>query len=204
MWMSHPALSGSTNRVPPGESSAANSWCRPSTAATVTLDDAPTRTLVNSTRASSAVAQSSSSSRRIVWIGRPFGPLSAEQVRKFNPHARPCELWPSLAKTPASVTVWNHPPAFVSQLAASPDGERVALSIGLEPRNGSQPSFLLYILEGDGSVRLADATRDFRSIDSPVFPGRRPAGTRPGTGCTGSEPANPSIRSGGSTASSWS
>ena len=65
--------------------------------------------------------------------------------------------------------VWGHPPAFVSQLAASPDGERVAMSIGLEPRDASQPSFLLYILEGDGSVQLADATRDFRSIDSPVF-----------------------------------
>lgn len=77
-------------------------------------------------------------------------------------------LW-SVELNGRRTVVWNHPPASVSQLAASPDGERVAMSIGLEPRNGSQPSFLLYILEGDGSVRLADTTREFRSIDSPVF-----------------------------------
>lgn len=77
-------------------------------------------------------------------------------------------LW-SVALDGRRTLVWNHPRVTVSQLAASPNGERVALSVGLEPRRESQPSFLLYVLEADGSVRLADTTHAFRSIDSPVF-----------------------------------
>ena len=97
----------------------------------------------------------------LTWSGRPV-PVDALL------HDDGSRLW-SVELSGRRSLVWSHPPAFVSQLATSPDGERVAMSIGLEPRNASQPSFLLYILEGDGSVQLADATRDFRSIDSPLF-----------------------------------
>jgi hypothetical protein len=65
--------------------------------------------------------------------------------------------------------VWRHPPATVAALAAAPDGERVAISVALEPRTASQTAFLLYLLDEDGSVRLIDRTTSFRSIDSPVF-----------------------------------
>ncbi len=97
----------------------------------------------------------------LTWSGEP-GPVDALL------HDDGSRLW-SVELSGRRTLVWKHPPVSVSQLAASPDGERVAMSIGLEPHNGSQPSFLLYVLERDGSVRLADTTREFRSIDSPVF-----------------------------------
>jgi hypothetical protein len=97
----------------------------------------------------------------LTWSGRPV-PVDALL------HDDGSRLW-SVELSGRRTLVWKHPPASVPQLAASPDGERVAMSVGLEPRNGSQPSFLLYVLERDGSVRLADTTRAFRSIDSPVF-----------------------------------
>jgi hypothetical protein len=65
--------------------------------------------------------------------------------------------------------VWRHPRAHVTYVAASPGGEKLALSVGLEPHHSSDPSFFLYLLQPDGSVRQVDVTRDFRSIDSPAF-----------------------------------
>jgi hypothetical protein len=97
----------------------------------------------------------------LTWSGRrvPDGALL---------HDDGSRLW-SVALDGRRRLVWNHPSVTVSQLAASPNGERVAMSVGLEPRRASQPSFRLYVLEADGSVRLADTTHAFRSIDSPVF-----------------------------------
>jgi hypothetical protein len=67
------------------------------------------------------------------------------------------------------VLVWRHSPAAVTSIAAAPNGTRLAVSIALDPRNGSQPAYVLYELRADGSVRAVDRTHEFRSIDAPVY-----------------------------------
>jgi hypothetical protein len=65
--------------------------------------------------------------------------------------------------------VWRHPRARVVYVATSPDGSRVALSVALLPQSAREPSYALYLLDSDGTVKTVDVTREFRSIDYPIF-----------------------------------
>jgi hypothetical protein len=103
------------------------------------------------------------------WSGEPLpvGTLLHDDGRR---------LW-SIDARGRRTAVWRHPRAAVTSLAAAPDGTNVAMSVALEPRNGSDASYVLYELTSDGSVRVADRTHAFRSIDAPVFL-RAPTGRR--------------------------
>ena len=65
--------------------------------------------------------------------------------------------------------VWRHPPARVLHIAASPDGNELAISVALLPNNAKRPSSVLYLLDRDGSIKTVDVVRNFKSIDYPVF-----------------------------------
>ncbi len=65
--------------------------------------------------------------------------------------------------------VWRHPPARVVHVAASPGARRLALSVSLLADGSREPSFALYLLDEDGSVRTVDVVRQFKSIDYPIF-----------------------------------
>jgi hypothetical protein len=77
-------------------------------------------------------------------------------------------MW-SIALRGERTLIWRHPQALVSAIGPAPGGGRLAVSVGLQPRTASEPSFALYLLEADGSIRTVDVVHGFRSIDAPTF-----------------------------------
>ncbi|MEW6060011.1 MAG: hypothetical protein AB1551_07740, partial [Actinomycetota bacterium] len=65
--------------------------------------------------------------------------------------------------------LWEHPPAHVYQIAAGPGGRTLAYSVMLRGRTAKDPSYVLYLLDSDGTVRTVDVVRNYLSIESPVF-----------------------------------
>jgi len=65
--------------------------------------------------------------------------------------------------------IWSHPKARVVSIAASADGQELALSVALPTDGGQEPSFVLYLLRADGTVETVDVVYRFRIIDSPIF-----------------------------------
>jgi hypothetical protein len=65
--------------------------------------------------------------------------------------------------------LWEHPRAHVYEIAAGPDGDQLAYSVMLPGRTADAPSFVLYLLDSDGSVRTVDVVRNYLSIETPVF-----------------------------------
>ncbi len=65
--------------------------------------------------------------------------------------------------------LWEHPPARVYLIAAGPGGHQLAYSVELPARRARDPSYVLYLLDRDGSVKTVDVTYEWRSIESPVF-----------------------------------
>ncbi len=65
--------------------------------------------------------------------------------------------------------LWEHPPARVYLIAAGPGGDQLAYSVELPARRARDPSYVLYLLDRDGSVKTVDVTSEWRSIESPVF-----------------------------------
>lgn len=67
------------------------------------------------------------------------------------------------------VHLWRHPRAHVDEIAASPQGKELALSVFLPARRGQSLSSVLYHLASDGSVTAVDSVRHFFVLESPLF-----------------------------------
>ncbi len=65
--------------------------------------------------------------------------------------------------------VWRHPPAAVYEIAAGPGGDALAYSVRLPFRSADDPSYVLYLLAPDGSVRTVDVVTHYASIETPTF-----------------------------------
>lgn len=66
-------------------------------------------------------------------------------------------------------TVWTHPPAAVTGLAAAPNGTAVAMTVNLPRGEGQGISSVLYWLKEDGVVQTVDAVGGKQSIVAPIF-----------------------------------
>jgi hypothetical protein len=65
--------------------------------------------------------------------------------------------------------LWSHPEAHVYEIAASPDGRELAYSVELPFGDAETPSYVLYLLGADGTIRTVDVVKNFQSIESPIF-----------------------------------
>jgi len=65
--------------------------------------------------------------------------------------------------------LWEHRAAHVYQIAAGPGGRTLAYSVMLPGRTAKEPSYVLYLLDSDGTVRTVDVVRNYLSIETPVF-----------------------------------
>jgi hypothetical protein len=65
--------------------------------------------------------------------------------------------------------IWRHPAAHVYLIAAGPGGQQLAYSVRLPAQASDEPSWVLYLLDSDGSVRTVDVVEDFGNIASPIF-----------------------------------
>lgn len=65
--------------------------------------------------------------------------------------------------------IWEHPPVAAIDIAASPDGERVALAVGLMSESADESIHVLYLLETDGSVTTVDVLDGDQVQEHAVF-----------------------------------
>ena len=126
------------------------------------------------TTADRGVSPSGTATRTEVTMPEPFGPLAGltwpagsvpENVLLHDDGRRlwavPMEGHPEL--------LWEHPPAGVYQIEAGPGGRQLAYSVMLPAKRAKDPSYVLYLLDDDGSVKIVDVVHDWLSIESPIF-----------------------------------
>lgn len=94
----------------------------------------------------------------------PGGPVPSNRLL----HDDGRRLW-SISLRGERDLIWKHPRANVASLATFPGGKRLALSVSLSPRKAGDPSFVLYLLESDGSIETIDVVDGYRVIDPPIF-----------------------------------
>jgi hypothetical protein len=54
-------------------------------------------------------------------------------------------------------------------IAAGPSGRELAYSVRLPAKKATDPSWVLYLLASDGSIKTVDVVQDFGDIASPIF-----------------------------------
>lgn len=105
---------------------------------------------------------------------RPTGPLAGLSWPAGSIHAGMLlhddgtRLW-SVPLHGSPEALWRHPAAGVYEIAAAPDGSSLAYSVQLPLQSAEDPSYVLYLLDSDGSIETVDVVDDFRSIETPMF-----------------------------------
>jgi hypothetical protein len=79
-------------------------------------------------------------------------------------------LW-AITLTGKRMLLWRHTRVHVDDIAASPGGRMLALSVSPNRPavSAKDVSSFLYLLAGDGRVQLIDSVREYGTITSPIF-----------------------------------